>query len=124
MWMMELAANTITAESRIGSKRAVRGTMRSLLESRVECGKFRCEATAERGCGQERRSIQEGPFAKLRQTRAAATETSGRSRLAGAQVTPCSKTEQRRQFVPHADNQDSFSTERTPRGCSPLWLEY
>src|ERR1700730_16621112 len=51
--MRELATNTMTAESRIGSKRAVRGTMRSLLGSKDECRKFRREATAERGCGQE-----------------------------------------------------------------------
>src|SRR6266849_5178098 len=53
MWTMELATNTMTAESRIGSKRAVRETMRSLLGSKDECRKFRREATAERGCGQE-----------------------------------------------------------------------
>jgi len=31
MWMMELAINTITADSRIGSHRVLRETMRSLL---------------------------------------------------------------------------------------------
>jgi hypothetical protein len=31
MWMMELAINTITADNRIGSHKAVRETTRSLL---------------------------------------------------------------------------------------------
>jgi hypothetical protein len=38
MWMIELATKTITAESRMGSKRAVRGTMRSLLGSKTNAG--------------------------------------------------------------------------------------
>jgi hypothetical protein len=37
MWMMELATNTMTADSSTGSKRAVRETMRSLLGSKDEC---------------------------------------------------------------------------------------
>src|SRR5437763_4798003 len=35
--MRELATNTMTAESRMGSKRAVSGTIRSLLGSKDEC---------------------------------------------------------------------------------------
>jgi hypothetical protein len=45
--MIELATNTMTAESRMGSKRAVSGTMCSLLESKVECRNFRREATVK-----------------------------------------------------------------------------
>src|SRR5712692_7803966 len=53
MWMTELATNTMMAESRIGSKRAVRGTMRSLLGSKVECRNLRPRLPPKRGCGQE-----------------------------------------------------------------------
>src|SRR2546427_10281860 len=38
--MRELATKTMTAASRIGSKRAVSGTMRSLLGNRDECRKL------------------------------------------------------------------------------------
>jgi hypothetical protein len=40
MWMRELATNTITAASSMGSKREVSGTMHSLLGSEHECGKL------------------------------------------------------------------------------------
>src|SRR5271169_459668 len=50
--MMELAMNTITAESRIGSQSAARETMRDLLNSKDECGNIGREATAEPSRGQ------------------------------------------------------------------------
>src|SRR6266581_1989021 len=51
MWMTELATNTMTAESRMGSQRAVRETMRSLLVSKDKCRNLR-EAIWKTGCGQ------------------------------------------------------------------------
>jgi hypothetical protein len=49
MWMMELAINTITADRRIGSHRAVRETMHSLLGNKDECRNFSREAIVKRG---------------------------------------------------------------------------
>src|SRR2546422_4234781 len=54
MCMMELATKTMTADSRIGSQSAVRGTMRSLLRLRGRMHGFPTrEATLARSRGQE-----------------------------------------------------------------------
>jgi len=45
--MRELATKTTTAASKIGSNRAVRGTMRSLLGSTDKCRNVRREAIGE-----------------------------------------------------------------------------
>src|SRR5260370_16757678 len=52
MCMTKLETNTMTAESRIGSQRSVRGTMRSLLQVVGECRDFAGEVTLARSRGQ------------------------------------------------------------------------
>src|SRR5258706_598338 len=51
--MMELATKTITADNTIGSHKAVRGTMRSLLRVHHEAKQFAAEATPAQPSGQE-----------------------------------------------------------------------
>jgi len=55
--MMELAINTITADSKIGSQSALRKSMPSLLKVNVD-GRNCCEAILFQGGGQARRTPQ------------------------------------------------------------------